>query len=325
MKKILAVVIAAVVLAMAGLSFGSANAVGSDGPTPYTVNASGVTLPAGETFQANGHVNIKYVVDGDHAVKTKGIHFDPNNNQPGGAWIGKSNIPWSGFGLTGKFCVTWVQVAGYNEHFGEGGQQPVCVGDTPTTPPSADNKKVELCHATGSATNPYTKIEVSVSAFYNAGHIDHNNDIWNAFSYTTKDGRVVNVPSRGNTALLAFADCVQPPADTPVTKPDVVYNDDCYTKDDVFSMAPGNGYTVGNIVLNNDGTQSLTATLLDGFKWSDGSKTPYTITKPQFTNEDCDLPETGGKQVAGYVGVFALAALIGAGATFVFAGRRKSA
>lgn len=97
---------------------------GSDSATTYTVDANGVTLASGETFKANGHVNIT-------ANKpSKNIHFDPNNNQPGGAWIGKSNIPWSAFGLTGDFCVSWVQVDGYNEHFGEGGQAPFC-----TNPP----------------------------------------------------------------------------------------------------------------------------------------------------------------------------------------------
>lgn len=98
-----------------------ARAGGSDSPAPYTVNEQGITLPQGQIFQAHGHVNIKT----DQGPKN--IHFDPNNNQPGGVWIGKSSIPWSAFGLTGDFCVSWVQMAQYNEHFGEGGQSPVCV------------------------------------------------------------------------------------------------------------------------------------------------------------------------------------------------------
>ncbi|HWJ84528.1 MAG TPA: hypothetical protein VNR62_03815, partial [Cellulomonas sp.] len=105
---------------------------GSDSPTPYTVTAAGITLPDGMTFQAHGHVNIHTTL-GDRS-----IHFDPNNNQPGGAWIGKSFIPWSAFGLEGSFCVTWVQIGGFNEHFGEGGQDPVCVDPTPDPEPTPE-------------------------------------------------------------------------------------------------------------------------------------------------------------------------------------------
>lgn len=50
-------------------------------------------------------------------------------NQPGGAWIGKTVYAWpdavAKYGSSG-FCVTWVQVSLYNQHFGEGGQAPVC-------------------------------------------------------------------------------------------------------------------------------------------------------------------------------------------------------
>src|SRR5689334_15544780 len=54
--------------------------------------------------------------------------------------------------------------------------------------PDSDNKKVTFCHYDGSNENggsgKYSKLETSVAAFYNAGHIDHVNDIWEAFSYT---------------------------------------------------------------------------------------------------------------------------------------------
>lgn len=109
-----------------------AEAGGSDAPIPYDVTDAGVILPKGETFPAHGHVNVR--IDG----QGYGIHFDPNNNQPGGAWIGKNFIPWTAFGVdTG--CVEWVQIHGFNEHFGEGGQTPVCFGDeTPEPGPTVD-------------------------------------------------------------------------------------------------------------------------------------------------------------------------------------------
>nr|WP_029292180.1 hypothetical protein [Cellulomonas sp. HZM] len=101
---------------------------GSDAALPYLVDQTGVTLLGGAVFEAHGHVNIT-LVDGSQ----RHIHLDPDNGQPGGVWIGRSHIPWSAFGLEPPFAVTWVQVAGYDEHFGEGGQPPVVVAP-PTEP-----------------------------------------------------------------------------------------------------------------------------------------------------------------------------------------------
>lgn len=104
---------------------------GSDAPTPYTVDAAGITLPAGATFVDGGHVNIRT------SSGSYGIHFEALNNQPSGKWIGASFLPWSAFGLDpSTVCVEWVQIAEFNEHFGEGGQTPVGVGCTVTPEPS---------------------------------------------------------------------------------------------------------------------------------------------------------------------------------------------
>lgn len=104
-----------------------ASAAGSDGPTPYTVTAEGITLPEGVTFPAHGHVNWRT------SWAQHGVHFDPNNNQPGGVYIGKSFLP---FNLEPGECVTWVQVSMYEPHFGEGGQEPICKPKTPTEEPT---------------------------------------------------------------------------------------------------------------------------------------------------------------------------------------------
>lgn len=90
---------------------------GSDSPTPYTVTADGVTLPEGTVFPAHGHVNYRTT------ERSGGVHFDPNNNQPGGAYIGVGFFP---IALAPGECLVWVQVSLYDEHFGEGGQPPVC-------------------------------------------------------------------------------------------------------------------------------------------------------------------------------------------------------
>lgn len=109
---------------------------------PYTVDGTGITLLGGATFPDNGHVNI--TADAPHS----NLHFEAKcitrtDAECAGArhaaaqFIGKSFIPWSAFGLSGTFCVSWVQVSMFNEHFGEGGEAPVCTGPSATPTPTA--------------------------------------------------------------------------------------------------------------------------------------------------------------------------------------------
>lgn len=128
MKKIFIGLLAVAALVLVGAPSATATPGGSDSPTPYSVTTEGITLPQGSTFQNNGHVNIKYEVAG--VVSGTGIHFEAQNwpaDHPKKFYIGKDFIPWSAFGLDGAFCITWVQIQGFNEHFGEGKQDPVCV------------------------------------------------------------------------------------------------------------------------------------------------------------------------------------------------------
>lgn len=99
---------------------GPSFAGGSDSPTPYTVTVEGIEFPY--PLEAHGHVNVRT----DQG--SFGIHFDPNNGHPGGQWIGESFLPWSAFGIT-EGCIVWVQWSAVNEHFGEGGQEPVCLSE----------------------------------------------------------------------------------------------------------------------------------------------------------------------------------------------------
>lgn len=120
--------VAAIALLMGAVLVSStpAYAGGSDDPTPYTVDSSGITLPGGDTFQDGGHINL-HTTQGD-----KNLHFESLNwpdDNPKKFYIGKSFIPWSAFGLTGCFEVSWVQIHGYNEHYGEGGQPSVYSGE----------------------------------------------------------------------------------------------------------------------------------------------------------------------------------------------------
>ncbi|ODA89848.1 hypothetical protein ATY41_12145 [Leifsonia xyli subsp. xyli] len=104
---------------------------------PYTVTSAGVTLTDGSTFQAGGHVNYRTT------LRSGGVHFDPNNNQPGGVYIGKTFLP---IDLAPGECIVWVQYGGTNYHYGEGGEPPVCKSNsdgsntpTPSTPQKPDN------------------------------------------------------------------------------------------------------------------------------------------------------------------------------------------
>ncbi len=128
--------IAAATIAALAMPTTAALAAGSDAPTPYTVTVEGLQLPAGETFPAHGHVNWRTT------WASHGIHFDPNNNQPGGAYIGENFLAWP-HPLEPGECITWVQVSTYNEHFGEGGQQPVCAPSVPVTPPQEPQPEPE--------------------------------------------------------------------------------------------------------------------------------------------------------------------------------------
>lgn len=72
-------------------------------------------------------------------------------------------------------------------------------------------KKITFCHATGSASNPYVRLTTSVSAFFHAGHIDHQDkrDIYPSFSYVKK-GETINVAAQGDQSLLQYEDCTKP-------------------------------------------------------------------------------------------------------------------
>jgi len=127
--------VAATAAALLLISAGPAAAGGSDDEPPYQVTADGLTLPPGDAFRDGGHVNIRYTTPGAEQ-QGAGIHFETLNGQPSAAYVGKQFLPWSA--LLGEvpagLCITWVQVAGYNEHFGEGGQEPVCAPTTESVP-----------------------------------------------------------------------------------------------------------------------------------------------------------------------------------------------
>jgi RTX calcium-binding nonapeptide repeat (4 copies) len=94
-------------------------------------------------------------------------------------------------------------------------------GTTPKTePPSGPVKKVTICHATGSQSNPYVEITVPGFQFvYGVGHGGHTYDIWPSFQYKLKDGTIVTVPAHGDQSILK--DGCEVPGHTPEPCPTV--------------------------------------------------------------------------------------------------------
>lgn len=127
MKRFLTAAVAVLFLILAPA--GAAHAGGSDAPTPYTLTTVGIQLPEGDTFPAGGHVNARWF-DTDGYEQSGGIHFE-GNGQPGEPYIGASFLPWHALGIEDGSQVIWVQIHGYNQHWGEGGQKPVPVGPQP--------------------------------------------------------------------------------------------------------------------------------------------------------------------------------------------------
>ncbi len=98
-------------------------AAGSDAPTPYRVTGAGLELPAGHALAEHAHLNVLWTsATGAGATN---VHLEG----PGTRWhdlVGAGSVTWDRLGLPTDACVRWVQVAGFDEHFGEGGQAPVC-------------------------------------------------------------------------------------------------------------------------------------------------------------------------------------------------------
>lgn len=182
-----------------------------------------------------------------------------------------------------------------------------------------EGKKQTICHYTSEhASHQYNKIEVDVNSILNglpSGHQQHDNgkDVIPPFIYYEKiDGEWVlkSFPGQGSQTLLTYPGdkCEAPVVNEKVAKPESSVNDPCVTKNDTFSVAPGDGYTVASVV-ENGLVWSITVTLVDGYEWADGTTTPLVLTHT-FTNVDCDLPDTGSA-TTNVVGGLVILALLG--------------
>ncbi|WP_235934516.1 InlB B-repeat-containing protein, partial [Agromyces humi] len=142
-------------------------------------------------------------------------------------------------------------------------------------------KKITFCHATGSASNPYVRLTTSVSAFFHAGHIDHQDkrDIYPAFTYV-KQGKTYNVAAQGDQSLLQYEDCVKQP--TKVQVPTATFSDACGADNFVLTYDPALEGVTWNTVIAS-GKVTLTATVKAGYVFADGktSKTfgPWSLNQ----------------------------------------------
>lgn len=217
-------------------------AAGSDGPTPYSVTQEGIFLPDGDVFTDASHVNIRDINNNPYNIHFEKKYADPSHAEwknrpfdhadPRNQFYGKSFIPWealkngnTGFNAKSNFCIKWVQVKtdkGYNEHFGEGGQDPVGPGcENPNPPKTEYSSWTQLaftCDTKEGDVLPRTRT-VTVTTYYFNGKVKDvqttteredyvvtKTDV----TYPTSDGRDcrTEVPVVVPTMKGAIATCV---------------------------------------------------------------------------------------------------------------------
>lgn len=172
-------------------------------------------------------------------------------------------------------------------------------------------KKIEFCHATGSETNPYVRIETSVNAFLNAGHLHHQDerDISPAFTIVKKK-LTIDVPAQGDQSLLQYEDCALPGTTVDIpAEPDAVEleipakpepHDLCGVGDDRI-MPPaaieGVEWTISPVI---GGSATATASVKPGFTFPNGKTSEsWSYT---FDDEPCPEPTSADNPAAGPTG-----------------------
>lgn len=281
--------VAATAAALLLVSAGPA-AAGSDDPVPYTVGGDGLTLPAGDAFRDGGHVNIRYTA-AEAPGGSANIHFETLNNQPSGAYVGTSFVPWSA--LLGQvpagLCITWVQVEGYDEHFGEGGQAPVCTTDATAPAPSSTSPATEV-PATPGTTSPLVEQDAG-----------------------TPQDRAPQDRAPQDTETQASTDDVPVGAQETPTAPAV--DDERDAEQAQESPVAGADVSTDTSTDASTGERAVVAAPVE----QQAAAAPAPSVAPEAASAD-ELPRTGAA-VAGLV--VAATALLGAGAALLLARRRR--
>lgn len=110
--------------------------------TEYEVTESGVQLLGGRVWQEHDHLNVR-TEEGTvnyHAEAKCAATPAPPECSPimvsAAQNIGADFIPWDALGIAPPTCIEWVQFSRANYHYGEGGEQPLCLTEEqpPVTP-----------------------------------------------------------------------------------------------------------------------------------------------------------------------------------------------
>lgn len=324
----------------------TAHAGGSDSPTPYTVTAQGVFLPDGDVFTDGSHVNAR-----NDKGQTFNIHFerkyaDPshaewrnlpfNHQDPRNQFYGQSFLPWealNGFDAKNEFCIVWVQVHGYNQHHGEGGQEPVGTGCT--TPPDliepGEWSQVEFTCTTQVGDVLDRTRQVTITKYTWDGKVKSTETVTESGTYTVTEADLWGMDCRTDvipvapTFTKAYATCVAEESTyVPAT---VTLNPTVngkWTPEGTFQLAQDGGEATFSVT---DDVKYRVGAVADGEFWTVeqvDNTLVYTFTpNPVEDIEDCELAQSGMDGNAALTGAttFGVLALIGAG--LVVLGRRR--
>jgi hypothetical protein len=212
--------------------------------------------------------------NGDETI-TLGTESLPGDTVGNGPWV---------------YAYTVWSPDGYGK--GSDGRIEKLAGDCDAVGPNA--KKITFCHATGSDSNPYVLLTTSVNAFFNAGHIDHQDhrDIYPAFSYVKK-GKTIEVPAQGDQSLLELG-CKTPEQIAIPAAPTA--QDECGIAEDRIITPADTDILTWTVTPVVGGKATAKVTIVaKGYVFSDGTTTftEYTFPEYSFTNEPCvtEIPE----------------------------------
>jgi LPXTG-motif cell wall-anchored protein len=283
MKKIILLVIAMVVMTLSMATGASATeqstALPANGVTSITQNGDNFTINLASADASE----VKYIKPGNTVLCSE-HDGKPKNGHP---LCDKTSYTITSTADCVMFQVDWTD----NKH---NSSDPVKCRDKTPEPPAddTDTKKVTLCHATGSDKNPFTKITVSVNAFFNSGHIDHDGDIYPAFTYVKK-GDTLSVSAKGDQSLLQYDDCVKPvvpPVDKEIPVPATPQVEDPCGPGNAKWIKPADTNEVAYTLTNGPlGEQTLQANAKDGYVFPNKEKVKGFGNAPETNLDACPV------------------------------------
>jgi hypothetical protein len=149
--------------------------------SPLVIEDGKINICHATASETNPYNEISVSVNGlnGHVTHDDDIIPAPEGGCPTSPLViedGKITICHATASETNPYDEISVRVNGLNGHVTHGDDIiPAPDGGCPTSPLVIDNGKIMICHATGSETNPYNEISVSVNGLN--GHNKHSDDI----------------------------------------------------------------------------------------------------------------------------------------------------